>query len=508
MSTIHITRGLIASIIVLVLTDGPMSAQSEVKPPAPLEPAPAARQVAWQENELTLFCHFGMNTFTGRSTGLGNEDPNLFNPAELDCLQWATVAKETGFKGIILTAKHHDGFCIWPTKTTRHSVVSSRWKNGKGDVVKELAQACQQTGIKLGIYCSPWDRSQGNYTQDKAAYSRYYQGQLTELMSNYGPIFEMWFDGNRADVDSWPQVIKVVRSLQPQAVIKQGPFVAPVREDVRWVGNSEAKAPLTNWSVYLPPDQPADPVRIWLPLECDIPMVGNWFWNDRPPLSLDDLLNLYYWTVGRNSMLLLNVAPDRRGKFSEASVARLREFHTALTKIFGTDLALHKSARASNTRGGAPAFGAAQALDGNKDTYWTLDDGVTTGWLEVDLAAPQEFNIVRTEEFIQLGQRVSKYKIEADIDGQWKPIADGTTIGYRKLDRFPKIRASKVRLTIVEARACPTIKSFGVHLDSICAPKNFEPVVALSMSSRRISRFPASAPGAQHEFEPAHFQKP
>jgi beta-galactosidase len=471
--------------------------------PPPLEPVPSTRQLEWQENELTLFVHFGMNTFTGRSTGLGDEDPNLFNPTDLDCMQWATVAKETGFKGIILTAKHHDGFCIWPTKTTRHSLVSSRWRNGQGDVVRELADACKQTGIKLGIYCSPWDRSQTNYTQDKAAYSKYYRDQLIELMSNYGPIFEMWFDGNRADVASWPEVIKVVRSLEPQAVIKQGPFVAPVRDDVRWVGNPEAKAPLTNWSVYLPPDQQSENVRIWLPLECDIPMVGNWFWNDRPPLSLDDLLNIYYWSVGRNSMLLLNVAPNKQGKFSEESVARLREFRAALDKIFGTDFALGKSVKASNTRSGDPSFGPDRVVDGDKETYWATDDGVTSAWLEVDLGSPREFNVVRTEEFIELGQRIAKYKVEAQTDGQWRQIADGATVGYRKLDRFPKVTASKVRLTIEEARGSPTIKSFGVHLDSVSDPKNFEPAVALSESSRRINRFPATALGAQHEFEPA-----
>lgn len=488
----------------LLLTGWTAAAQSKAKAPEPLDPVPSARQVDWIENELTLFCHFGMNTFTGRSTGLGNEDPNLFNPTNLDCLQWATVAKETGFKGIVLTAKHHDGFCIWQTKTTPHGVVSSRWRGGKGDVVRELADACKQTGVMLGIYCSPWDRSQTNYTADKSAYTRLYQEQLRELMTDYGPIFEMWCDGNRADVASWHEVIKVVRSLQPRAVIKQGPFVAPVREDVRWVGNSEAKAPLTNWSVYLPPDQPADPVRIWFPLECDIPMVGNWFWNERPPMSLDDLLNQYYWSVGRNSMLLLNVAPNMEGRFSADSVTRLREFRAALDKVFGTDFALGKPAKASHTRGGDAAFGPARAVDGDKESYWTTDDGVVSASLEVDLGAPREFNVVRTEEYIKLGQRVSKYRIEAEIDGAWKQIAGGSTIGHRKLDRFPKVTAARVRLTIDDARACPTIRAFGVHMDSVSDPKNFEPEVALSMSARRINRYPATAPGAQHEFEPAN----
>jgi alpha-L-fucosidase len=226
------------------------------------------------------------------------------------------------------------------------------------------------------------------------------------------------------------------------------------------------------------------------------------FWNERPPMSLGDLLNVYYWSVGRNSALLLNVAPDRRGKLSEASVARLRQFHAALQKIFGVDFALKRSATASNIRGGDPAFGPAMAVDGGKETYWATDDGVTTASMEVDLGAPHDFNVIRIEEFIKLGQRISKYKVEAQIDRQWKQIADGTTIGYRKLDRFPKVTADKVRLTIEASRACPTIKSFGVHLDSVSDPANFTPEVALSMASRRINRFPATAPGAQHEFEP------
>jgi len=220
------------------------------EPPKPLEPVPSANQLAWIGNELTLFTHFGMNTFTGRGTGLGDEDPRLFNPAKLDCNQWVRVAKESGFQGIILTAKHHDGFCLWPTATTQHSVAASDWKGGKGDVVRELADACKAGGVRLGIYCSPWDRSVTNYDSDKPAYAKYYHQQLTELLSNYGPVFEMWFDGNKANVADWGNIIDVVRTLQPAATIKQGPVVKPVREDVQWVGNELACAPLENWSVF------------------------------------------------------------------------------------------------------------------------------------------------------------------------------------------------------------------------------------------------------------------
>jgi alpha-L-fucosidase len=463
-----------------------------VDAPKPLEPLPSPAQVAWQEDELTLFTHFGMNTFTGRGTGLGSEDEKLFNPTDLDCRQWVAVAKECGFKGIILTAKHHDGFCLWPTATTDHSVKKSDWKDGKGDVVRELSDACKEGGIKLGIYCSPWDRSQPNYDTDKPAYSKLYQAQLTELLSNYGPVYEMWFDGNKANVATWPDVVNLVRRRQPNAVIKQGPTVKPIREDLRWVGNEGAKAMLANWSVYPPPgvdpDDSTDGKRIWFPVECDTMMNGHWFWDDNPPKDLPTLLSFYYTSVGRNSILLLNVAPDKRGRFSDECVQRLHEFHDALTKIFGRDLAAGKAAIASNVRGNDPVFAAANTLDGKNDTYWATDDNVTSASIEIDLGGEQTFNVVRSEEVITLGQRVQEYKVEALIGGEWKTIATGTTIGHRKLDRFPKVTASKLRLTVTKSLASPAIRSIGVHFDTVSPPENFEPASALSEPKSRTRK--------------------
>jgi alpha-L-fucosidase len=449
---------------------------SAAEPPKPIEPLPSPVQLAWQEDELTLFTHFGMNTYTGRGTGLGTEDPKLFNPTQLDCSQWVRVAKECGFKGIILTAKHHDGFCLWPTATTGHSVASSNWKDGKGDVVRELSDACKAGGLRLGIYCSPWDRSVANYDSDKPAYSKYYHQQLEELLSNYGPVYEMWFDGNRANIADWPNIISLVRRLQPNVFIKQGPRVRPVTEDARWVGNELACAPLVNWSVDPAPNEKATQ-RIWFPVECDTMMIGHWFWDGTPPKDLATLLNFYYTSVGRNSILLLNVAPDKRGLFSDESVKRLREFHDALQKIFGTDFAAGKASIASNVRGNDSRFGPDKALDGDKQTYWATDDGVTNATLEVDLGGEREFNVVRMEEMITLGQRVAEYKIEAwnDEAKSWRTLNHGFTIGYRKLDRFPRTKASKVRLTILQSRACPTIKSFGVHLDTVSPVESFEP---------------------------------
>jgi alpha-L-fucosidase len=465
------------------------------EPPKALAPLPSANQLAWIENELTLFTHFGMNTFTGRGTGLGSEDPKLFYPTNLDCRQWVRVAAETGFKGIILTAKHHDGFCLWPTATTKHSLASSDWKNGQGDVVRELSEACQAGGIKLGIYCSPWDRSMTNYDSDKPAYARYYHQQLTELLSNYGPVFEMWFDGNKANVADWENIIRVVRTLQPDAAIKQGPVLKPIREDVQWVGNELACAPLENWSVCPAPGSTNLETPIWFPRECDTMMNGHWFWDTNAPRDLATLLNFYYTSVGRNSMLLLNVAPDENGLFSDECVRGLHQFHDALQKIFGTDLAAGKKATASNVRGNDSSFGADKALDGDAKTYWATDDGVTSAALEVDLGGEREFNVIRTEEMISLGQRVEQYQVEALVGGAWKQISSGTTIGYRKLDRFPKVKASKVRLTILNSRACPTIKSFGVHFDTVSPPESFAPANAL-LEIKKGTRAPRP-PGLQ-----------
>ncbi|HWD90993.1 MAG TPA: alpha-L-fucosidase [Verrucomicrobiae bacterium] len=449
-----------------------------VEPPKPIGPLPSPTLLAWQEDELTLFVHFGINTFTGRSTGLGNEDPKLFNPTALDCGQWVRVAKECGFKGIILTAKHFDGFCLWPTATTAHSVKHSTWRDGKGDVVRELADACKAGGIKFGIYCSPWDRNVTNYDSDRDAYSKFYRQQLAELLGNYGPVYEVWFDGNHANVTDWPGVIGLVRKLQPDAVIKQGPRLETIREDVRWVGNEQACSPLANWSVYPAPSRTDNSETAkWFPVECNTMMVGHWFWDGTQPRDLATLLNDYYTSVGRNSLLMLNVAPDKRGLFSDDSVKRLQEFHDAIQKIFGTDFAAGKTAVASNVREGDDAFAGGKALDGDNNTYWTTDDDVTNATLEVDLGGEREFNVVRLEEMITLGQRVAEYKIEAwdDAAKDWRELNHGFTIGYRKLDRFPKITSSKVRLTILKARGCPAIKSLGVHLDTISPAEYFEP---------------------------------
>ncbi|MEE9367332.1 MAG: alpha-L-fucosidase [Pontiella sp.] len=455
----------------------PVEAENGLRP---LAPVPSSDQLVWHEDDLTLFIHFGVNTFTGLGTGHGDENPDIFNPVKLDCYQWARTAKAAGFKGMILTAKHHDGFCIWPTATTKHSVQSSAWCDGQGDVVGALAAACKHEGIKLGIYCSPWDRSQKNYNTDKKEYTKFYRQQLAELLTNYGDIYEMWFDGNRAMIEDWDSIIQLVRKLQPHAIIKQGPRIQPVTEDVRWVGNELALAPLANWNVYPPPGETSKYPRVWFPVECDPKTMRSWFWVDDEPTPLAEMLDNYYTSVGRGSILLFNVPPNTDGLFSDAWVARLLAFRTALDSIFAKDLTIGATASASQVRGNSAEFGADKTLDHNSKTYWITDDGEHSASLTIDFGKEVEFNVVRIEEMIALGQRVSKYRVDVwnGSMSRWDLVHEGTTIGRRKLDRLPKTKTSKVRLTLLESRACPAIRSFGIHLDSVSPPEHFLPSFA------------------------------
>jgi alpha-L-fucosidase len=424
---------------------------------------PTPQQLAWQEAELTMFLHFGINTFTNREWGEGSEDPQLFNPSELDTRQWVRVAREAGFKYLILTAKHHDGFCLWPSRCTDHSVKRSPWKNGKGDVVREFTNACHEAGMKVGLYLSPWDRHERTYG-DSPAYNQYVVHQLTELLTEYGDVSEVWFDGacgegpngKRQEYD-WPGYYALIRKLQPKALIAiSGP-------DVRWVGNEDGVAHETEWSVQeaSPTLHPGVRGKVWYPAECDVSIRPGWFWHrdeDIKVKSLGQLLDIYYQSVGRNSVLLLNVPPDVRGLIATPDVERLREFRRALDKSFATDLAGGRPASASNARPGAPA---AAAVDHRPETCWATAEGVTTGALEVALGAPTLFNVSMVQEQIAQGQRVEAYRIEA-WDGSWRTVARGTTVGHKKLDRFAEATASRVRLTIDKALAAPHLRRFGL----------------------------------------------
>jgi len=442
---------------------------------------PAARQLAWQEKEFIAFIHFGINTFTDREWGTGKEDPKLFNPTDLDSRQWVRVCKEAGMKMIILTAKHHDGFCLWPSNYTEHSVKNSPWKNGKGDVVRELADACRPAGLAMGLYLSPWDMHEPTYG-DTAKYNTFYKNQLREVLTNYGEVAEVWFDGAKGpdakDMEyDWLAYYAIVRELQPNAVIFNGP-------DVRWVGNESGYARQSEWSVMNRSDKLFGFINnqqkdlgsiealgdgenlIWYPAETDVSIRPGWFYHasqDDKVKSLQKLLDIYYSSVGRNSLLLLNLPPDRRGLIHENDVKRLRELRKVLDATFRQNLALGAKATASAVRDNTSKYGVEKTVDHSKETYWTTDDWVTATMLELDLGTERTFNVAELAEYIRTGQRVEEFVLEA-WDGQnWKGFARGTTIGYKRLLRFEDVTAQKVRLRILRSRVCPTISDFGLY---------------------------------------------
>ncbi|HOX36895.1 MAG TPA: alpha-L-fucosidase [Candidatus Brocadiia bacterium] len=420
---------------------------------------PTPQQMAWQELEFIAFAHFGVNTFTDKEWGEGNEDPKIFNPTEFDARQWVRVLKDAGIKLLIITAKHHDGFCLWPSKYTEHSVKNSPWREGKGDVVREISNACAEGGIKFGFYLSPWDRHEKSYGTDE--YNEHFRNQLRELLTNYGPVTEVWFDGacgegpnGKKQVYDFDSYYAVVRELQPDALI------AICGPDIRWVGNEDGVARDTEWSVQKRGDGWA-----WHPAECDVSIRPGWFYHanqDNNVKSLAHLLDIYYKSIGRNSVLLLNIPPDRRGLFHENDAQRLKELRQVIDETFKVNFARGGKAMASATRENAPDHAAGMITDGSMYTYWAAPEGVLPVSIEIELPKAAAFNCAMLREFVPTGQRIEKYLLEA-WDGQgWKEFARGTTVGYKKLDRFPAVTASRVRLTIIESRDFPTIREIGL----------------------------------------------
>jgi len=439
---------------------------------------PAPRQLAWQELEFHAFVHFGVNTFTDREWGEGTEDPEIFNPTELDTRQWIKVFKDAGMKAVVLGAKHHDGFCLWPSKYTEHSVKSSPWRGGNGDLVREVADACREAGLNFGIYLSPWDRHEPSYG-DSPRYNEYYKNQLTELLTDYGRIHEVWFDGacgegpnGKRQVYDFDGYVALIRELQPQAVI-----FSDAGPDIRWVGNERGYAGETNWSMLrrerfypgAPHYQELPEGHIngthWVPAECDVSIRPGWFYHasqDDQVKSVSELVDIYYKSVGRNGVLLLNVPPDQRGLIHENDVARLMEFRAVIDETFKANLTLGKPASADNVRDGIPEFDAAKVVDGCRETYWTTDEGVTQAALTIDLGEPTTFDRIMLQEKIELGQRVKAFVLEA-WDGQgWQPITRATTIGYKRLLRVDEVTASRVRLVIHDGRSAPAISELGL----------------------------------------------
>ncbi|KAG8381443.1 hypothetical protein BUALT_Bualt06G0122500 [Buddleja alternifolia] len=446
-------------------------------PPLPILPLPSYSQLKWQQKEIIMFIHFGVNTFTGSEWGTGHESPSIFNPTGLDANQWADAAAQAGTSLMILTAKHHDGFCLWPSKYTDHSVIGSPWKNGHGDVVQEFVNAAKARGIDAGLYLSPWDRHD----------PRYGHAQLQELLNRYGDVREIWFDGAKGSnapnmtyyFDDW---FSMVKELQRTINI-----FSDAGPDVRWVGNEKGFAGTTSWSTinrtslsignaslvhYLNTGDPKG--THWLPAECDVSIRTGWFWHKtQAPKKLRKLLEIYYKSVGRNCVLLLNVPPNSTGLISESDVQRLSEFRKAINAVFSSNLAGKCSIEASSQRGGENGgFGPKNVLDDNHLwTYWApSEDQKENYWIELRVRSGKiKFNVIRIQEAIGLGQRVEKHEIY--VDGT--KVADGTTIGYKRLHRLEMgvVDAFSVRIKIVKAKGTPLISSIGLHYDPFWKPK-------------------------------------
>lgn len=422
-----------------------------------MAPKPTPEQLAWQEAELTMFLHFGVNTFTDREWGEGTEDPAVFDPARLDARQWVSVAKECGFGYVILTAKHHDGFCLWPSAHTEHSVANSPWRGGAGDVMREFVDACAEFGVKAAFYLSPWDRHEPTYG-DSPRYNEQFRAQLRELLTDYGDIAEVWFDGacaegpngKRQEYD-WASYYALIRELQPHALI------AICGPDVRWVGNEDGYARETEWSVQdaNPEQHPGVTGQVWYPAECDVSIRPGWFWHateDDKVKSLDHLMDIYHKSVGRNSVLLLNVPPNTDGLLADPDVARLREFRAEIDRRFAEDVAAGE--------GAAPAL-----TDGSPDTYWTPLDDALPARVQVDFTTPLSIAVCAVKEHIAEGQRVERYVLSARVGGEWRTLVEGTTIGHKKIDRFEPVDADAVELRIEASRGRPMIRSLSLYAD-------------------------------------------
>lgn len=481
-----------------------------VEPPKPFGAVPSERQMKWHDTEMNAFVHFTVDTFTNKEWGYGDENPSVFNPTQFDADQIVGTLAKAGFKGVIVTGKHHDGFCLWPTKTTTHNISASPYKDGKGDIVGEFSAACKKHGVKFGVYLSPWDRNSPLYGRPEYV-TDVYRRQLTELLTNYGDIFEVWFDGanggdgyyggarekrtiDRKTYYGWPEtILNIVRKLQPNAVI-----FGDVGPDVRWAGNESGFVNETCWSSFTPKYRdtkqpvPIDPAtgffkdvptgdsvyeenptghrdgQYWIPPECDVSIRPGWFWHEsqnskvRSPANLMDL---YLRSVGHGGSFLLNAPPDNRGILHENDVASLSAFGEHLRQTFATNLAAGASVTASNTRGNDATYSADKLIDSDKWSAWITDDAELSPTVEIALKGEQTFNIIKLREDIRLGHRVDALAIDAMVDGHWKEIAKGESIGACRMWRVPRTTTSKVRLRVTKASACPAMSDFGLFLE-------------------------------------------
>ncbi len=462
--------------------------EKPVTQPAPVLPVPTDRQLAWHEMEQYAFIHFTTNTFTGKEWGFGDESEAVFNPTALDVNQWIKVVKAAGLKAIVLTCKHHDGFCLWPSQYTEHSVKNSKWQGGKGNVVKEVADACHKNGLKFGVYLSPWDRNRSDY--GSPSYIEYYRNQLKELFTAYGPVFEMWFDGanggdgyyggarekrkiNAATYYNWPTTLSMVRKMEPNII-----FFSDAGPDIRWCGNEGGHAGETNWSpistdsIYAGKsgiesllNSGQEDGKNYVPAEVDVSIRPGWFYHaeeDAKVKTPEQLFEIYLSSVGRGSNLILNIPPDRRGILHENDVKSLLGWRKIIDEAFKTNLALNAKVQADTYRGNSKQFAASNVTDNNKETYWATNDNVTTGNLVIELGSLKTIKYITLQEYIKLGQRVKNFTISVWKNNMWEVVSNGTTIGYKRILKIEPVISQKVKVEITSSRATPLISNIQI----------------------------------------------
>ena len=472
-------KRLIIGMTSLLLTMGlPHQTTAQTKAPAPVYPVPTPAQIAWQELETYAFVHFGLNTFNDLEWGYGNTPAKTFAPERLDTEQWVTTLKRAGMKGVILTAKHHDGFCLWPTKTTDYSVKNSPWKDGKGDLVRELSESCRKHGLLFGLYLSPWDRNSRYYGQPE--YQRIFHEQIHELTTQYGKLFEYWFDGANGG-NGWYGGADSTRQIDPKSYYRYEEASKMLRKNnkdimifggtvptIRWIGNEKGWAGETNWAMYNEDKAKhyseaqwgMEDAQQWLPGEVDVSIRPGWFYHpreDHQVRSVANLVKLYYQSVGRNANLLLNCPIDLHGRIPAEDSTRLIAWHDHLQRAFRDNKLRGVTATASNLRSKTTKdFAPSLACDGNTKTYWATADGVTSGSLTFRFTRPTSLNTLVLQEYIALGQRVKRFHIEVEREpGVYTPIVTSdslTTIGYKRIIHFEPVEARSLRLTIDESR--------------------------------------------------------
>ena len=439
--------------------------------PAPFLPVPNAAQLRWHKAEMIMFAHFGMKTFypSGDHMGYGKEDPQRFNPAQYDPDQWVAAAKAGGFKGIVLTTKHHDGFCNWRTDTTDHSVKSSPWKDGQGDIVRELAEACRRGGVYFGLYVSIIDKHfEGAGSPKHAVYGDYYYDQIRELSTRYGPVDEYWFDGfNAAQLKmDYPKIGRMIAETQPDAVVYDSGMLVKTIPDrcIAWPGNHGGVGPDQEYR------REVDGVLRWYPNEPSLILQGNWFHNGGPAVPVKTMQDYYLTSTAHGVTPLMNLAPNTNGLIDAEAVEKLRAFKAWVDGLHADDLARGARATAAGRRGDEARYDAAKVNDGDYETYFATDDGATNAAIEIELGGVKPIGGFILQEYIPLGQRVNGYRIECRTGGQWTEVFAGKKIGYKRLilegrasaagRDFPA--ADAVRVTFTNALACPLINTIQI----------------------------------------------